>query len=57
MKTPLTMAVTTTLLIFNRLLFKMKNSRIHEPPYDSGPYIFYLTFSKKNLLTLLIFNI
>jgi hypothetical protein len=31
-------SVAINLLIFIRLLFKMKNSRIHEPPNDIGLY-------------------
>jgi hypothetical protein len=40
------------LIIFKRLLFKIKNSRIHEPPNDIELLKFFLAFSKKTLLNL-----
>jgi hypothetical protein len=42
---------------FKRLLFKKKNSRIHEPPNDIESHRFFLAFLKKNLLKLLICNL
>jgi hypothetical protein len=42
------------LLIFKRMLFKAKNSRILEPPDDIEPHKFFLVFSKKNILKKLI---
>jgi hypothetical protein len=36
---------TNNILIFKRLLFKTKNSRIHEPPNGIEPYRFFLVFS------------
>jgi hypothetical protein len=41
-------------LIFKRMLFKLKNSRIHEPPNDNKSRKFYLAFSKKNIFKKLI---
>jgi hypothetical protein len=45
-------SITTNLLIFKRILFKMKNSRTHEPPNNIESPKFHLAFSKKNLLKL-----
>jgi hypothetical protein len=46
----MTTPATITLLIFKRVLFKTKNSRIHEPPNNIESYRFYLAFSKKKHL-------
>jgi hypothetical protein len=41
-------------IIFNRIIFKLKNSRIHEPQNNINPHKFYLAFSQKNILKIYI---